>query len=217
MPDESFEFHLGQDGWITVRGGGLQQSVDIRASFDGTDMRLIAMRIDGGRTVDSTTLRSIRPGQLTAELLRFVREESAAVDDLVQQQEFLVRRLEATDERGVRRPFPSSAPAEMLTPLESEFLELYEVQRYREALADAVTDGSPGEFAARGRGAKPPTDGEYRRFAAIYLEELTERPHGAKKRTAERVAMDRGTAYRWIRECQARGLVPPENRSGQDA
>jgi len=193
----------------------MSQAIEVRASLHGAELRIVAIRIDNDRVVDSASLRSIRMGALTDELHAYVTEELAAAEDEERELGRAVERLEAADERGTRRGF-TSAPPEMLSGLEQAVLTFAEAGVYRQALTNALANDGAGEFRPRGRGSKPPTDDEYRQFAAIYLEELSTRPRGAKKRTADRAAMDRGTAYRWIRECQRRGLIPDDSKDDRN-
>jgi hypothetical protein len=63
----------------------------------------------------------------------------------------------------------------------------------------------------RGPGAKSPTAADYRAFAQMYAEELSNGPAwGALSRTAARWGVHRSTARRWLQN------MPPELLEGED-
>jgi hypothetical protein len=69
-----------------------------------------------------------------------------------------------------------------------------------------VMSGEAVKLTARGRGAKPPTDDEYRAFARIYLEERAVGERGALSRAAKQWGVHRSTALRWLRS-MPKGLL----------
>jgi hypothetical protein len=77
-----------------------------------------------------------------------------------------------------------------------------ERQRFTELLEPMLRIATSGEAAVlepRGRGAKTPTTADYRAFAQMYAEELTNGPEwGALTRTAKRWGVHRSTALRWL-------------------
>jgi hypothetical protein len=90
--------------------------------------------------------------------------------------------------------------------LESDF-DAAKHRQFGELLAPMLRIAVSGEAAVltkRSRGAKPPTDAEYRAFARIYLEERAVGERGALSRTAKRLDVHRSTALRWLRNMPMR-------------
>lgn len=64
--------------------------------------------------------------------------------------------------------------------------------------------------APRGRGAKPPTVDELRRFAETLTGERARAQRGAVTRASREMGMSRSTAHRWINICKQQGLLHDE-------
>lgn len=203
MTPPEYRFSVADaSGWIGVEGGGLQQPVEVRVRLSGATMRIVGLRIDGDHEVTSFTLRSIRPGALAVQLQQYLRDELLQSEGLTEHWKTVLEKVD---------PVRLQADPERWTGAEEMFVELAAVEERRDQLRALLeATGDDAEFRARTRGATPPTDDDYRRFAVVYLDELTRGTRGAKSRTARRVGMNRGTAYRWTRECQNRGLIPTE-------
>ncbi len=74
---------------------------------------------------------------------------------------------------------------------------------------DAVGNGAEPR-RARGRGVTPPSEGELREFAALFVREFAAKAHGAMTRATRAYGMDRTTGYRWLDRCRDLGLMPEE-------
>jgi hypothetical protein len=190
---------LDADAWIGVRGGGLSQPIQVKVTHVGLAARIVALRIDSGLEVTSSDLRTIRLGDLAAQL-------SA-----------LLRRIDRSREAvpGLTRSI-HGVPGEPLPPGGASEAAL---QRWKIEYLGRWSDESAGPPAAvetdlsRGRGAKPAAETELRLFAQVYLGEAAD-GRGAVTRTARRIGVDRSTAHRWIKLCRERGLLPTrEDRS----
>lgn len=217
VSDASFDFEIVSDAGghvplVAVRGGGLAQPIAVNVRMAGASLRIVGITIDNGEEVTSNTLRSIRVAHLAAELQKFLREELA---DWHHEESRVLEWFESQahmDPDDVEfSPGAFTGPREYLSAEEHMALELAEIRIGRRRLTAWLEEsGEDVVFKPRTRGMSAPTDAEYRRFALIYLEELEAGERGAKARTARRSGMGRQTAYRWIQECQTRGLVPQE-------
>lgn len=194
-----FEFEYDDPfGWIKAQGGGLPRPVHIRIRNSVRGPAVIGLTIEGTDAITSAELRAIPIGRLTDALNReffdyLQRTESGLMADPY----FRHHLSRRPDRRGMR--MAEDEYAEAMNAMQADI----------ESMARWWSEGR-SDLQARGRGAKPPTDLEYEQFAHLYRTELAKGARGAKKRTAERAAMDRGTAYRWIAECQKRGLLPQD-------
>jgi hypothetical protein len=105
---------------------------------------------------------------------------------------------------------------EQFQDVKQQFLESdYDAAKHRrfgemlEPMLRIALSGEAAVLTKRSRGAKPPTDAEYRAFARIYVEERAVGERGALSRTAERWGVHRSTALRWLRN------IPKGLRQGE--
>lgn len=184
-----------------VEGGGLEQPIEVKvAQIDGRPL-VVAIRIDNQTEITSRSLRAIKVPHLAKRLVEEVRRIIDEIDPSDSE-------LEAVQKyKGVL--------SHDWTPQASQALGVWEaaaeadrLRKWLESLEDADTSALEGK--RRGRGAPPPTGGELRAFARVYLEEVTRGSHGAKTRTAGRLNMNRSTVYAWIRACHELSLLPSE-------
>lgn len=205
VPSDEFTFDLDPESpWIGVKGGGLERPMAVRVRFSGVALQLVGVQIEGEDEITSATLRSVRLTQLLPALRTYLVH---LVGELDKDVEFLSNTLTGMNE--LPDPKRLQAGPEWWGGVDEIFMDMLSVTAQRTAVLEQVQFDEGVEFQPRPRGAKPPTDEEYARFAAIYLEEVASGARGAKQRTADRVAMNRGTAYKWIRACEARGLLTP--------
>jgi hypothetical protein len=206
-PESPFTFtlpsvgDLGPDSWIRAEGAGLVQPVEVKFRVAGARLRIVGLRLDNGQEIGSSALR-FRIAEMAQALLDHLRSYADLVSD---------------DERA---RFNASTRAladgpEGYDPEMDQLLETGYKLFQREAIDLFLrrVEDEPVTWKVRGRGAKPPTDVEFREFARVYTEELRRRASGAKQRTADRLHMDRGTVYRWIKICRERGILLPEEES----
>lgn len=185
--------------WFRATEGGLEQPVDVQLALVRGKPTVVALRVDNDREVTARGLRDIRMRRLAEELLAFVRATAA---DLALKD----REIEAL--RAYRGPLShdwTNEASAWLTMAESG-AEGLELEQWLEGLADA--DTAQLESSVRTRGARSPTEEEYRAFARVYLEEEAAGAYGARGRVARRLHMDRATVYRWARVCRERGHLP---------
>lgn len=205
-PSNEFHFDLLADGWVRVVGDSLAQPVDLKIKDSVRGVRVIGLRIDNAQEVTSAELR-FRLGEISAALARH----------LVWLREVATDRDEADAIKALALVDPARYDALQAGAVADQPGELFswaviEQEAARSSLAswlqrlENAPDVPP---KARGRGAKAPTDDEYRAFAKAYLIELASGTRGAKQRVASKLSMDRTTAYRWIRHCEERGYLPP--------
>jgi hypothetical protein len=208
--DPPFEFgtlRTDPDGWLYVAGGGLVQPVEVKFRIAGTSVVVVGVRIDNEAQVGTAALRSIRLGELGAQLWRYIQAELARADDAVGDDE----ELPTTTWNEYNA---TMAGAWTLPPGELAAWEWVEMAAARDSLRrwiDSLSVPNDVAITSRGRGATPPSDDEYRAFAKAYLEQLVDQAHGAKSRTGRQLGMDRSTVYRWIEECQRRGFLPTDD------
>ena len=158
---------------MLATGERLPQPLKVRYDYLGGRFQLTGLRMESGQPITAAVLRSIPVGELAAAYLPHLREQ-------FQQQDA----VKDTVARFFR-----------LDPIEAA-----SQQRFISLLQLAVAEsGETAKLTPRGRGAKPPTDAEYRAFTRIYLEERALGERGALSRTAERWGVNRSTALRWLR------------------
>jgi hypothetical protein len=199
----AFTFGALSDGWLEVDHDDLEHPISVKTRWYGATLRIVGLRLDPDSPITSATLRGVPIGQITSALTEFLTSmarELAEVDA-----EFAQIDLDQV------RPGALGAPEKYLNPTETAAVEL---GSYGAALHQLAEWASPADLedltiAPRGRGAKPPTDDDYARFATTYRQELG-KGRGAKVRTADRVGINRSTVYRWIKVCQRRALLEEE-------
>lgn len=207
-----FNFRGAHEGWIEVDGDDLPGLIKVKTRLIDHRLRIVGLTIDDeDRPITSATLKRIPLGRLSSELHAFVREmlselADPTVDDL----------LALPSHQQVEAYFAGAAK---LTGAEEAAVELAHEGAARHSLEQLLlppawtedSDDSADALTNRGRGANPPTIDELRRFARVYLEELSN-GRGAVVRTGRRTHMHRSTVNRWIRLCQEHKLVPNGDR-----
>jgi hypothetical protein len=193
----AFTFEPIGDGWFAVEGEGLA-GLSVRPRRIGATVRITGITVDGDRAITGATLRALPIGRLAADLSEHL---TTMARELAQ----LEKDLEQA--KGSLRPGAINAYPKHVTDEEAAVIEImYEAAMLNEVVHWADPTVDEHQLKPRGRGAKPPTDDDYKAFAAAYRHELA-RGRGAKVRVAARVGIDRSTVYRWIKECQRRGLL----------
>lgn len=204
---------LTADSWFSVQSDSLRHDLDVkvRISRRGTPF-VSALRIDGGTEVTGRHLRDLRLPEIADEVVRWVRENR---DELTAwSSEALARVSDADQDRLDRLPATQleTMALEGWDPKAEALWEAYEqgaaahaLDEHLQAVADAEGED---ELRTRSRGARTPTDADYRAFARAWLECATESDYRVMPRVARRLGMSRPTAYRWAAECRQRGLLP---------
>jgi hypothetical protein len=189
---------VDEDAWISVRGGGLRQPILVKVKRVGLTVGIAALHIDSGLELTSSDLRTLRLGDLAAQigdLFRRIEQRRGEVFELGKLIHF------GAD----GKPSP---PADALEAIHTRST-IETIARWSDRLA-----GLPATAEAelsRGRGAKPPTTTDLRGFAQVYLEEAGRR--GTMTRTARRIGMHRSTAHRWAQLCRQQGFLPDEKET----
>jgi hypothetical protein len=176
-----------EEGWMLATGEELPQALEVRFGNRGGRLQLTGLRLESGEAITAAVLRSIPVGELTKAYLPHLREQ-----------------FQDTWQRFLR----------------AESYDAAAHKRFNELLEPMLRIATSGEAAAltaqgsRGRGAKPPTDDEYRAFARIYAEQLALGERGALSRTADEWGVHRSTALRWLRN-MPKGLIEGETRNDE--
>jgi hypothetical protein len=198
--------------WFRVTSGRLSQPIDLKVKIQPGRAKVVGLRIDNGREVTSSELR-LPLSELADSVYDWLASMTTGVNG------DLSRLEEEARGSGLELDFsrvdgllagavaPTAADELMLA-----IVDLVGVQAAVERLHDQLADEEPLK-RSRGRGAKPPTDADYQRFARVFDAERTSRAWGAQSRTAEQFGMDRSTALRWIRACEERGLLEPRSET----
>lgn len=190
------------DEWLRISGGDLPQAIDVKFAMRSRRLCLVAVRLDNGEPITSATLRKIRIGEITRELQEHIQHQIRTTTGFASDLTDVVDSAHEAEQNGDR-------DKGYLDPVVMGWLEK-EIEEKAQWIARIQEAGSTIELKHRGRGATPPSDDEYRAFAQAYLKEQMRNEYGAKTRVAKNHHMNRSTVYRWITECQKRGLLPRE-------
>jgi hypothetical protein len=180
-----------EEGWMVATGEGLPQPLQVRFDNRGGRFQLTGLRMESGEPITAAVLRSIPVGELAAAYTPHLRRQF----------------WDAWQEE--QRAWQEAGSGEMPPDWMSQ---RQRVRNLLEQVLPVAASGEAAKLTPRGRGAKPPTDAEYRAFALIYVEERAVGERGALSRTAERWGVHRSTALRWLRN-MPKGLLQGETKN----
>lgn len=172
------------EGWIVATGEGLPQPLKVRFGYRGGRIQLTGLRMESGEAITAAVLRGIPVGELAKAYQPRLREQFWDA-----QQRFL--------QSGSYDPAAHKRFSELLEPV-----------------LRIASSGEAAVLTPRGRGAKPPTEADYRAFARKYLEQRAVGERGALSRTAKDWGVHRSTALRWLRS-MPKSLLEGETTNDQ--
>ena len=196
MPGSSYQVDARTAGgeWARVRDASRGRPFDVRFRLVQGRPRVLGIRFDDDSPVTARQLREPRITDLEAAFGHYLAMSS----DDIQQVETMLRGLRADGTaEGAEDLHDSLSVIEALR---------HEVDQWRDDLT--ARDDTPVE--PRGRGAAAPTDDDLRRLLQVLREQRLRGQRGAITRTAQEIGMDRSTVYRWLANCEKRGLLPAE-------
>ncbi len=194
---------IGVPGWWLATGSDLPTPVRVRFSRSDGRLHLTGLLIDSGEPITSALLRRIPVGQLAETYLDAMRVHLEEELRSAESEEDLFGLVLLDARRRRQLEGLADAPVAEWDPffdtIEDYSSSAARLSYARDVLRRFEEAGEVAELTPRGRGAKPPTDAEYRAFARIYLEERALNEHGALSRTAKKWGVHRSTALRWLR------------------